>query len=200
MAINAALQASQIITALISSIAQGAQVGGALGAIISLAGVVGAITSGIALAKSLQPDQPSFFVGTEDTGTGGKVDNKGGFHAILHPHERVIPEEHNKKLRGVSNEDLVKMVEANRKMVQEKYASKPLPQLNLAAMERAVNISTTLAVQSSAIEAKLEESNRLQQQTNHLLKNLSIIFNVDKDGLAASVSTAIEEIKKQKKI
>ena len=42
---------------------------------------------------------PTFYEGTEDTGQSGNgIDNKGGFHAILHPHERVIPQNLNNKI------------------------------------------------------------------------------------------------------
>ena len=49
---------------------------------------------------------PTFYDGTENTGQGGKVDNKGGFHAILHPNERVMTAEQNSQLEGVSNWEL----------------------------------------------------------------------------------------------
>lgn len=52
---------------------------------------------------------PLFFEGTEDTGAGGKVDNKGGFLAINHPNERIMTAEQNKPLLkiGLSNEEVV---------------------------------------------------------------------------------------------
>ena len=49
---------------------------------------------------------PTFYDGTENTGTGGQVDNKGGFHAILHPNERVMTAEQNQQLDGISNWEL----------------------------------------------------------------------------------------------
>ena len=49
---------------------------------------------------------PAFYEGTENTGAGGDVDNKGGFHAILHPNERVMTAEQNKQLDGLSNWEL----------------------------------------------------------------------------------------------
>lgn len=47
-----------------------------------------------------------FFDGTEDTGNGGNIDNKGGFVAVLHPNERVITKAQNEKMKGMSNEEL----------------------------------------------------------------------------------------------
>jgi hypothetical protein len=50
---------------------------------------------------------PAFYEGTENTGKGGNVDDKGGFHAILHPEERVMTAEQNKQLAGITNWELV---------------------------------------------------------------------------------------------
>ena len=49
---------------------------------------------------------PTFYDGTENTGQGGKVDNKGGFHAVLHPNERVMTAEQNRQVEGLSNWEL----------------------------------------------------------------------------------------------
>jgi hypothetical protein len=49
---------------------------------------------------------PTFYDGTENTGQGGQIDNKGGFHAILHPNERVMTAEQNQQLDGISNWEL----------------------------------------------------------------------------------------------
>lgn len=50
---------------------------------------------------------PAFLEGTEDTGSNGRgVDGKGGFHAILHPNERVMTKEQNKKVGPLDNEAL----------------------------------------------------------------------------------------------
>jgi TP901 family phage tail tape measure protein len=53
---------------------------------------------------------PTFFEGTENTGKGGNLDNKGGFSAILHPNERVMTAEQNKELAGLTNNDVVRIV------------------------------------------------------------------------------------------
>jgi hypothetical protein len=49
---------------------------------------------------------PLFFEGTEDTGTGGKIDQKGGFLSVLHPNERVLTAKQNASLTGLGNEEL----------------------------------------------------------------------------------------------
>jgi hypothetical protein len=53
---------------------------------------------------------PTFFEGTENTGKGGTMDDKGGFSAILHPNERVMTAEQNKELAGLTNNDVVRIV------------------------------------------------------------------------------------------
>ena len=52
---------------------------------------------------------PMFYDGTEDTGSGGGVDGKGGFHAVLHPHERVIPKSLNDQIGNLTNEQLTRL-------------------------------------------------------------------------------------------
>lgn len=53
---------------------------------------------------------PAFEEGTENTGVNGKgVDGKGGFHAILHPNERVLTAEQNEKIGTLSNVELSKL-------------------------------------------------------------------------------------------
>ena len=53
---------------------------------------------------------PTFFEGTENTGKGGTLDDKGGFSAILHPNERVMTADQNKELEGLTNNDVVRIV------------------------------------------------------------------------------------------
>jgi len=55
---------------------------------------------------------PAFLEGTEDTGSNGQgVDGKGGFHAILHPNERVMTKEQNAMVGDLSNESLAKLAQ-----------------------------------------------------------------------------------------
>lgn len=55
---------------------------------------------------------PTFLEGTEDTGANGRgIDGKGGFHAVLHPNERVIPKNLNEKIGALSNIELTKVAQ-----------------------------------------------------------------------------------------
>lgn len=66
----------------------------------------------ITLLSKIVQNLPIFEKGTEDTGVNGRgVDGRGGFHAILHPRERVLTKEQNAPLikAGISNEELSKI-------------------------------------------------------------------------------------------
>lgn len=53
---------------------------------------------------------PAFEDGTENTGKNGQgIDGKGGFHAILHPNERVVPKTLNDKIGALTNEQLTQI-------------------------------------------------------------------------------------------
>lgn len=59
------------------------------------------------LQQAVATFTPAFLEGTEDTGTNGRgVDGKGGFNAILHPNERVMTKEQNKRVGAIDNETL----------------------------------------------------------------------------------------------
>lgn len=55
---------------------------------------------------------PTFLDGTEDTGANGHgIDGKGGFHAVLHPNERVLTKEQNAMVGEISNIELAKIAQ-----------------------------------------------------------------------------------------
>lgn len=77
--------------------AEGRPVTDALKDVGTIQAITSAIISGV----------PAFFEGTEDTGTVNKaLDANGGRIAILHDNERVMTKEQNKKVSGLSNEEL----------------------------------------------------------------------------------------------
>lgn len=64
----------------------------------------------ITLLRQFLQSIPAFMDGTEDTGANGiGVDGKGGFHAILHPNERVMTKEQNAMVGSLTNEQLAKV-------------------------------------------------------------------------------------------
>ena len=66
----------------------------------------------IGLLQQFIASIPLFEEGTEDTGKNGKgVDGRGGFHAILHPNERVMTKEQNKMVGNLSNMELAQIAQ-----------------------------------------------------------------------------------------
>lgn len=195
IAINTAIQASSLLVAVTGAVAKIAEPGvGAVDVISSIGVIIGSLAAGYALVKSLSANQPSFYTGIEDTGRGGNLDEKGGFHAVLHPHERVLTAEENKKLRGLSNKEVIERVTEN-------YKVKPAPSLNLAAMEAATNSGARQeAMRLDGLERELKLNNQLQLKTHRLLKNMGFHFNWDKNGVVMSVNEALEEMAKNKKL
>ena len=80
----------------------------------SSAALAKAITSTTVLT-SFVSSLPAFKDGTEDTGKGGGLDGYGGFHAILHPNERVLTKEQNSKIGGLKNEDVANVMDSYNK-------------------------------------------------------------------------------------
>lgn len=71
-----------------------------------------AITS-VTVLTSLAGSLPSFYDGTEDTGTvANPLDGNGGRTALLHDNERVVDKKNNKKFGGVSNDTAADIVQA----------------------------------------------------------------------------------------
>lgn len=84
---------------------------------------------------------PAFYEGTENTGKGGDVDNKGGFLSVLHPNERVMTAEQNKALNGLSNNDIVTIAnlwKANLVKPIEKPLSNGLSSINNLDIKQAI--------------------------------------------------------------
>ena len=55
---------------------------------------------------------PTFFDGTENTGTHGNgIDGRGGFNAILHPNERVLTKKQNDMIGDISNDNLAEIMQ-----------------------------------------------------------------------------------------
>ncbi len=108
-AIEIALNQAVATSAAITSIAE--QKNPLLIALQVAALITGIAAAGIAV-KNAFSDLPAFYEGTDDTGRGGSIDKKGGFKAVLHPNERVVPEKYNKHLKGVKNYELPMMAQS----------------------------------------------------------------------------------------
>lgn len=201
LGINAALQGSEILVSLISGIAQGAKLGGALGAITSVAAIVAAIAGAFAIAQSLKPPTPTFFVGTKDTGRGGAMDSKGGFAATLHPNEAVIPASKNKAYKPAVNaiyDGTIPPETLNRFVTNyHKIKSVPLPNYERIKDAAALHIGSDgrMSLLLSEQNKKMDENTLVQKQVLRALKSMGVNVNMDKNGIAVSVMEAVEQIK-----
>jgi hypothetical protein len=121
----------------------------------------------------------SFFEGTEDTGKGGRLDSKGGFAAILHPNERVMTAQQNKRIKqalgNVSNDDLVKMIENSKSL--------------------SVNPGGLL-VDSSAINekmnTKMDEMISLNREMLKAMKRNGVNVSIDRNGLSVMMHQMVQ--------
>jgi hypothetical protein len=108
----------------------------------------------VLLAKAIAKTLSSFFDGTEDTGDGGNVDNKKGFLSVLHPNERVMTAEQNKKTekngKKLANETLAD--------IAYKYNTGQLMEITPTyKMERK---STAENIANSLLVSELRENNK----------------------------------------
>ena len=121
----------------------------------------------------------SFYEGTEDTGRGGKLDSKGGFAAILHPNERVMNAQQNKRIKqalgNVSNDDLVAMIENSKSL--------------------SVNPGGLL-VDSSAINekmnTKMDEMISLNREMLKAMKRNGVNVSIDRNGLSVMMHQMVQ--------
>jgi hypothetical protein len=108
---------------------------------------------------------PTFFDGTEDTGSNGRgIDGRGGFQAVLHPNERVIPKHLNEQIGAISNVDLARIAQEykNGKIVEGGQQTK-------SALEFAVLVNE-LKDLKSVIQDKPETNIELGQITNSVME------------------------------
>jgi hypothetical protein len=108
---------------------------------------------------------PTFFDGTEDTGSNGRgIDGRGGFQAVLHPNERVIPKHLNDKIGSLSNTDLARVAQEynNGKIVEGGQQTK-------SALEFALLVNE-LKDLKSVIQDKPETNIELGQITNSVME------------------------------
>jgi len=117
--------------------------------------------------NTLIGSMPSFMDGTEDTGVNGKgVDGKGGFHAILHPNERVVPKALNQMIGDLTNEELA--------TIAQEYQNGKVVRGNsqiMSALDTAVLVSK-LDELKSTIENKPEHNIELGQITTSMIEIL----------------------------
>jgi hypothetical protein len=110
---------------------------------------------------------PAFEEGTEDTGKNGQgIDGKGGFHAILHPNERVMTKGQNAMIGDLTNVELARLAqEYNAGQMIHKDGAK-----QLGGAWESTSIVNKLNELQRAIESKPETNIELERIIDGTMK------------------------------
>ena len=140
--INSIISLSNAVAGIFKTIQQSGS-----GSIAIIPAIVTAAAAAIGTLTSLMP-QESFYEGTERTGR-GNLDGRGGFAAVLHPNERVMPERLNRQIGyKVSNEELVRGYRAYQGLTNlPRVSSASFSDANI--VDRLASIETLLANQKA---------------------------------------------------
>lgn len=186
LAINNALAASQAIVAAITAIAQAVQTGSPLAAIAAVAAVIGAIGAAYNFVNSLQPQEASFFEGTE------YVDGPAGrdkVKANLTHGERVVTADDNKaywKTLTAIHNHAIPAEQMNRFV--ESYPNLSVPLVDFDRLSVATD--GKIGADSMELLNKVDNLNDTMGQVVTGLSEIGISFNLDEDGFEASISKA----------
>jgi hypothetical protein len=207
LAINAALQASQLLVAITGAVAKIADpVTGPAEVIGSIAIIVSSLAAGYALVKSLQNNQPKFAKGDTYVRRGNNPSGVDTIPAWLNEGEAVIPTETNKKyhpaIRAIYDEKIP--AEDINNFVKNYHAVKGVPRVNYDRIKESAELSTThdgrMSVALSEQNKLILENNELQRMTLRAMKNMAVSATIDRDGVAISVNEYIHQMNLNKKI
>jgi hypothetical protein len=179
LAIDQAIQASQILVAVAGAAAQIAK-GGTADVIAGITTVIAAIGSGVSLVRQAQSARPAFYDGTDFLERGNNPAGKDTIPIMAHEGERIVPSYINKHLKGIKNSDLPKLIEGN--LFDYNFVN-----VKDGAIPKADN---------SGLEKRLSNLEVLQAENNEYLKKLSINVTMDSEGFATSISTMLDNKKK----
>lgn len=111
------------------------------------------------------PISSSFYKGTLDTGSGGNLDSRGGFAAILHPHEAVIRREHVPAVRAFMDQaGLSRSYSSGRSGSYESGTMNALPPIS-GSNKELQNIVELLLTQNNLLVQMMRQNNRPVQAT-----------------------------------
>lgn len=206
LAINAALQSSQLLVGITGAIAKIATPGiGIAETIGAIAVIFSALATGYGLVKSLQGNQPRLAQGTTYLQRGKNKPGTDTIPALLNEGEAVIPTGVNKKYHPTIEAIYHGRVPAEQlnNFVNYYHRLKPIPQVNYERMGQAAQVQISsdgqMAVLLSDNNKKLSEQNELTRQTLRALKSMGVNVSMDKNGLAVSVMEVADQILKDKK-
>jgi hypothetical protein len=206
LAIDSALQASQILLGVAGAVGQIAT-GGTVGVIKGIATILAAIAASGALIKSLQANQPKFFVGSDEVGRDVRLGSdrldrgrsKGGrdtIAAMLHEGEAVIQTDKNKLYQPT--------VQAIRRgllppEVLNGFVRSYSTGINHNAVSGAVSQAGQVKVDFSQLSKEMKDLSKSNRDILATLEamNPSVSVKMDEDGFSASI---LKHIKRREKV
>jgi len=206
LAINAALQASQLLVGITGAISKIATPGiGLAESIGAFAIIVSSLAAGYGLVKSLQGSQPRLAKGDPYVKRNGHPSGVDTIPAWLNEGEAVIPTETNKKyhpaIRAIYDEKIP--AEDINAFVKNYHAVKGVPRVNYDRIKESAELSTT---HDGRMSVALHEQNKLiventdvQRQVLRAMKHMAVSATIDRDGVAISVNEYIAQMNINKK-
>lgn len=207
LAINAALQASQLLVGVTGAISKIATPGiGIAETIGAIATIFAALATGYGLVKSLQGNQPRLAEGTKYLNRGKHRPGKDTIPAWLNEGEAVIPTDKNKAYHPTvaAIYDGTIPAEHLNNFVKTYHNVKAVPRPDYGRIKEAADVHISsdgkMAYLLSEQNRKIDENNDLQRQTLRALKSMGVNVNMDKNGIAVSVLEAVEQINIDKRV
>jgi len=207
LAINTALQASQLLVGITGAISKIATPGiGIAESIGAFAVIVSSLAAGYGLVKSLQGSQPRLAKGDPYVKRGNNPSGVDTIPAWLNEGEAVIPTETNRKyhptIKAIYDEKIP--AEDINQFVKNYHSIKLAPKVNYDRIKESAELNVThdgrMSVALQEQNKLIVENNDLQRQTLRAMKTMSVSANIDRDGVAISVNEYIAQMNLNKKI
>lgn len=207
LAIDAALQASQILVGITGAIAKIATPGiGTVEVIAAIATIVGALATGYGLVRDLQGNQPKLYEGTKYLDRDGHPKGRDTIPAYLNEGEAVIPTDKNKKYHPAVSAiyDGTIPAEDMNNFVRNYHKLKPIPQPNYDRIKEVAELKIgqdgRMSVLLSEQNKKIDEHINLQRQMLRAMNKMSVSATIDRNGVAIMVNEYIEQIARDKNL
>ncbi len=193
LAIDAALQASQLLVGITGAISKIATPGiGIAETIGAIAVIVSSLAAGYGLVKSLQGNQPRFREGDPYVRRNGHPSGVDTIPAWVNEGEAIIPTETNRKyhpaIKAIYDEKIP--AEHINNFVKNYHSIKLAPKVNYERIKESAELSTgndgRMAVLLSEHSNLLKENNQLQREI--IKKKIRVENRIDRDGVSSMVT------------
>lgn len=192
LAINNALVLSQATVAAITAIAQAVQTGSPFAAFAAVAAVVGAIAAAYSFVNSLQPQQATFFEGTEYVEQGRNPSGRDTVPAKLNIGERVVTTKDNEDywtaLNAIHNHLIPPSVLND---FVNSYPNTGVPVIDFDKLSLATN--GKIGADSQELLGRVDRLNNTMEEVVVGLSAIGFNVKLDEDGFSASLSTYLRK-------